>query len=271
MVLRRQLAQDLPRDRPWIATRHRTRWLVVTRRDIRSFLRFPSGRLGRLILMAVAAGLALRAAWHGNSIMIVVGAAALYLAALDVVEPLAQQVDQAERTEQLPIEEGVLLLRHLPVPAIVMVILGGIGWGAAMAVERSSDALALGAVFIVPAVLGALAGAVSSVVMGAPSPTGDGALLPPEVAGMRIAFRTAWPLIVATIGCLPVVIASKALGRGDDPYGTALNVIGFVLLPVAGTVAWVRYRVPAKLWWRRTMEEGQQAQRDRTSQKMGTR
>jgi hypothetical protein len=37
-----------------------------------------------------------------------------------------------------------------------------------------------------------------------------------------------------------------------------------VLIPVVATVLWVRYRADVKVWFRDMMEQGQQAQRDRT-------
>jgi hypothetical protein len=268
IILRRQLAQDLPRDRPWIRTGKPARRLVVSKRSLRSLLRFPAGRLARIVLLAVIAGLALRGVWQGTSPLIVLGAMALYLAALDVIEPLAQQIDQAEYTERLPVEEGSLHLRFVPVAVITMLIVGTIAWGAAMAAEHRTDALGLGALFIAPASLAALAGAVTSVVMGAPqAPSADGSLIPPEVAGMRIAIRTAWPLLVTVLGSLPIVLAAKALRDGKDPYAMTTTVTGYIAIPVVFTGAWLRFRGPAKLWFRQMMQESQQAQKERLATK----
>lgn len=270
IILRRQLAQDTPRDRPWLPTKRASRRFVVFRRGIRAVLRFPAGRLARLVVLAVLAGVALRAAWHGTSPLILAGALALYIAALDVVEPLAQQVDQVDLTDVLPVEQGDLLLRHLVVPTLVMLVLGAIGFGVVIALEGDSDAIAMAALLTVPAVLAALAGAVSSVVMGAPEPPSElGQLIPPEAAGMKIAIRTAWPLVMATAGSLPVVMASKALTDGKDAYAAATNTMSFVFMAIALTVAWVRYRIAMKQWWRRSMEESQQAARDRQRAKIG--
>jgi hypothetical protein len=264
IVLRRQLAQDLPRARPWRSTARSTRRFVVARRDLRSLYRFPAGRLARLVALAALAGWLLRVAWQGNSAVIVLAGVCLYIAALDVVEPLAQQVDQLDRTELLPVDQGVLLARHLPVPAVAMSILGVVVWGTAMGFERRVDALGIGALMVPSAVLCALAGALASVVAGAPSGASEAQLLPPEVAGMRIAARAAWPLLVSTLGCLPVVIGARAFRHGDPVAGPVAATAAAVLIPVVATVLWVRYRADVKVWFRDMMEQGQQAQRDRT-------
>jgi hypothetical protein len=264
IVLRRQLAQDLPRARPWVATNRSTRRFVVARRGLRSLYRFPAGRLARLAALAALAGWLLRVAWQGNSAVIVLAALCLYLVALDVVEPLAQQVDQLDRTELLAVEQGSLMLRHLPVPAVAMLLLGGIGWATAMAFEHRVDSFGVAALFVPAAVLCAFAGALASVVAGAPEPASDGQLLPPEVAGIRIAARTAWPLVVSTLGCLPVVVGARAARHGDPVQVPILASAGAVLIPVAATVLWVRYRADIKVWFREMLEQGQQAQRDRT-------
>ena len=85
-----------------------------------------------------------------------------------------------------------------------------------------------------PAAWCGAAGAIVSTAMWAPDPFKDGQLLPPEVAGMKLAFRTAWPLIVAIIGTLPVVAARRGLTspatsrcrRPSRPAVAALLVAG---------------------------------------------
>src|SRR5262249_57291981 len=61
IVLRRQLAQDRPRVKPWVRLRRVGKRLPVWRRDWEGVLRFPAARIGRLILLAAAAGLCVRA------------------------------------------------------------------------------------------------------------------------------------------------------------------------------------------------------------------
>jgi hypothetical protein len=107
--------------------------------------------------------------------------------------------------------------------------------------------------------------------MSAPDPFKDGQLLPPEVAGMKLAFRTAWPLIVALFGTLPVVAARRAHVAGNDPLPAAVQAAIGALLVAGLTAAWLRFREPARAWWKSFQEEGQQAARDRQAAKRGTR
>ena len=80
---------------------------------------------------------------------------------------------------------------------------------------------------MIPAALGAVAGAIVSVVAGAPNAGGGDAwsLLPPEVAGMRLAFRTGWPPALAVIGTLPV-LAARTAARNATPAASAALAAG---------------------------------------------
>lgn len=261
IVLRRQLALDLPRQRPWLRLGP-GRVLPVWRRGWQGILRFPLARIGRLAVLGAAAGLALVAVWRGTGALVLVAGLALFVAGLDAIEPLAQQVDQADRTDALPMERGVLLARHAPVGVVVMLLVAGVGLAAALAVERTTGTLTLGAVALVPAALCGGAGAAISTVMGAPAPS-DGQLLPPEVAGMKIVARTAWPLVVSVLGTLPVLVASRAEDAGSEPLAVAVQAAMAGILVAALTGAWLRYRDQARAWWSNLLEESQRAQQAR--------
>jgi hypothetical protein len=105
---------------------------------------------------------------------------------------------------------------------------------------------------VIPAGLGAAAGASVNLLMSAPgaaAATSAWNLAPPEAAGMRIVFKTAFPPALAIIGCAGVLIARSAFESGDDPTAGALAMlppmVGVVIL-VAG---WVRVREDIKAWW----------------------
>jgi hypothetical protein len=122
----------------------------------------------------------------------------------------------------------------------------------AVVVDPEPGAWAVAAACVVPAGLGAAAGATVNLLMGSPGPassTSAWSLAPPEAAGMRIVFRTAFPPALAILGCLGILIARAALDRGEDPTAGALVVlppmVGIVIL-VAG---WVRVRDDIKAWW----------------------
>ena len=82
-----------------------------------------------------------------------------------------------------------------------------------------------------------------------PEPFKDGQLVPPEFAGLKIIFRAAGPLLLALAGTAPVIAAARAVraAKPIDPYVAAGAAAGFLVLPVAFTVAWVRFREPARV------------------------
>jgi hypothetical protein len=272
IVLRRQLAFEQLRSRPWFGRRQRPRRPrsdlgIVWRRDLQGIRRFPLSRIFRMLVLSVGAALALRGVWHGTTPLAVVAAAALLLVGYEAAEPLAQEVDHTERADLFPVERGLLESRHLPSIAITMLVVGAVGMAVPVAIEHTMAALVLGLITLVPASLCAASGAVVSVALAPPEPFKDGQLLPPEVAGMKIVVRAAWPLIVSMIGTAPVIAAAKAARAKPPapPHALAATAAVFTLLPIAFTVAWLRFREPAKAWWRASIDQMSQQSKTRAS------
>ena len=258
LVLRRQLAMELPRLRPWIRLKVRGvgRFPVWTR-GWRGVLRWPTARVGRMVLLAIVAGLALRGVWGGTTPLLALGGLALFVAGLDAVEPLAQEVDHPSRTGSLPLERGELHLRHLPVAVAVMLGTCLIGAAAGVLVEPSLGAVAVAAACVVPAALAGVGGALVSVLGFAPDVSDEGgwSLAPPEVAGMRVIFRSVWPLALAIGGTLPILAARSAADHGDQPALAALNV-AVAAVGVFGVVAWwVRKRDDLHAAWKAALDQ----------------
>ena len=169
-------------------------------------------------LTAVAA-VALHIAFHDTAPAAVIAGLALYLVGLDAIEPLAQEIDQADRASAIPKERGLLLLHHLPAPAVLLALFAVIGGAIGYALNRTSTALAVVAIVALPALWAAGAGAVISVVGEEPEPSASDTnqMLPPEVAGLRLMFRTVWPIVVCCLGTLPVIGARTAASTGAQP------------------------------------------------------
>jgi hypothetical protein len=266
IVLRRQLAMELPRLRPWLPTRARgTHRFPVWSRGIRGLLRWPAARVARLVLLGAIAGLAARGAWNGTSPLIVVSGLALYLAALDAVEPLAQEVDHPTLRNSVPVEGGAIELRHIPVAVVATLLVCVVAFAAGVLAGPSSAALEIGAACVLPAALGAVGGAVISVVGGAPSHGGGGdtwSLMPPEVAGMRLVYRTGWPPAMAIIGTVPVLAARTAARHGGQAAPVALVAGAGVLVLFVIVCGWVRERERVHAWWRTQMDAAMPSRND---------
>jgi hypothetical protein len=257
IVLRRQLAMELPRIRPWVRLRvHGTDRFPVWTRGLRGIFRWPAARVARLALLGAVAGFAARGAWAGTSPLVVVSGLAMFIAGLDAVEPLAQEIDHPSRRDSVPRDEGWVELRHVPVALLTMVLVAIVAGIAGVLAGPSQAAIPIAAACVLPAALGGVAGALVSVVSGAPSSAGGDAwsLLPPEVAGMRLAFRTGWPPALAVIGALPV-LAARTAARNNMPAAPAAvaAAVGVLVLFVL-VCAWVRLRGRIHAWWRAQME-----------------
>jgi len=123
ILLRRQLASERPRRRPWL--RLPATWGAahpVWRRGWQSFLRWPPARIARVALIGVLAGALATAAWRAAPLALFLPGLLLFVAALDLVEPLAQESDHPTRRQLLPLEPRVLIGRHVAAPAAGLAI-----------------------------------------------------------------------------------------------------------------------------------------------------
>ena len=271
LVLRRQLSQERPRSRPWVrvggavpAGAGRPRPAAATgatgpggsrlpsqrpparlamRRSLQSLSRWPAGRLGRQVVLAAAAGLLGAGAWAGTKALIVPAGLCAYLAALDAIEPLAQQLDHPDREESTPRPIGSVRVLLLIVPMVALTLLGLIGILAAIAAGAPvGTAFAVGLPTAVATGVLACAGAAVSTIKGPDLPE-DAAMLTPEIAGTKAIFRMGYPPLCGVLGMVPVLFGQAAAQRGVAPGGPAAQIV----LPLVGvigglTLAWVRFR-----------------------------
>jgi hypothetical protein len=272
IVLRRQLAQELPRQQPWLRlprsipkswlvdkrpgrSAPRKRWLPAWRRGWHGILRWPALRFARVAVLGAGAGLALVGVWRGTTPLVVVAGLALYVAALDAVEPLAQEVDHPDRRDGFDLPAGRLHLRQLGAPALMMLLVAAVGLLAALAATGGSTTTAqVGGILLVPAALAALGGAAVSVIKGPPPPLSPQQAIMPEAAGARAMGRLLWPPLIAVLGVLPVLVAHSAQKHGHSVLAALSGAIQPEIILVAGLAAWVRFQEEAHAWFAQQME-----------------
>lgn len=255
VVLRRQLALELPRRRPWIRLPVRgSGRLPFFVRGLRGVLRWPAARVARLGLLAVVAGAALRGAWTGTSPLILVTGAAMFLAGLDGVEPLAQEVDHPSRRDASPREAGAIHLAHVPVCVLVLVLTAAAVAGVAALPGPGQVPAAVAAVCALPLALGGVGGALVSVLASKGSTSETWTMAPPEAQGIRLVVRTAWPPAIATLGAAPILAGQVAVEHGDPGAPAAANAAAGVAALFVLVCGWVRQRDRIADWWRSQME-----------------
>lgn len=250
LVLRRQLAQEHPRSKPWIRAASRTPRYPVWHRGLRSVLRWPVSRLIRMVLLAVVAGFALRGVWAGTTPLMVLAGLALWIGALDSAEPLGQEIDHPGRTDSFPLPRGDLFVKHLPIAGAVSVGLGLLAAAVAAAPVGASVPAGPAVVTGIMAGLLAACGAVVSVVQGAPDPVDTLSMVTPEIAGTRTVYRTSLPPAMAVLGTLPL-LAARAAERGASkppPLAAAVNVAILLSILVFLVGGWVRFRDAIHAW-----------------------
>ena len=241
VVLRRQLALELPRLRPWVRLRVRgTDRRPVWRRGVRGVLRWPAARVGRLVLLAVVAGLALRGVWSGTTPLLALAGVALFLAGLDASEAMAQELDHPSLSGSMPVGHAALRVRHLAVAVAVMAVVAVLGVAAALLVDPGGGGLALALICAPPAAMGGVAAAGASLVS-VPDPL-EALLMPPEVTGAMQAFRVVRPLLLAIGGTLPVLAARAAADAGRSALVGAGAAAVTVTIGFALFVAWLWQR-----------------------------
>lgn len=235
ILLRRQLAAEGPRRRPWL--RLPAGGGPVWRRDLQGVVRWPSVRILRVLGLGAVAGIAAIGAWRGTPALIALAGAALLVAGLDAVEGLAQEADHPSRSSTLPVAAGRLVGGHLAVPAVVMAVVCGVGL-ILVGVLGRLGMVGVGLVVTIPAALAAVAGAAMSIDIGPAGPLDE----IPTVANAKLAARTVGPVALAVIGVLPVLAARASVDAGDSALAGAVPAAVAALLLTSAVVAWLTRR-----------------------------
>jgi hypothetical protein len=241
IVVHRELAQDLPRSRPWWNA-HSARLGPCWQRDWRGLARWPAGRYLRIFILAAVAGLASVAVWNGTEAFVVVAGIAVFIAGIDAIEGLAQETDHPVRPEQYPLLWGDLVLSHLFVPATLLVLTGVIGLVVFGVVAGAASAFAVGAIVLVPVALAGVAGAAVSVVAGAPPPSLFLDFGFPEFAPLILLARQVIAPALVITGFVPLVFAHDALANGQTPSSAAVTWIILPLGVFGAATIWMRSR-----------------------------
>ena len=258
ILLRRQLNVEQARGRPWLPVPRFGGRFPVWRRGWQSLSRLPASRLLRMAALAATAGLSQAMVARGTTSAVLLTAVSLFILGLEVMEPLAQEVDQPDRTDGLPVLRGDLMMRLVVAPLVALIPFAVIAAAAATAVLGTADNLAATATLAIPTLLAAAAGAIVSIVRDAPDPFGGStqAFMPPEMAGVSTALRTLLPILVSGLGAATVLLVRHAYEQGASTTAAAVRgAVGAVLLTGA-TLLWVRKRDQWRAAFRSFMAEG---------------
>jgi len=227
ILLRRQLASELPRRKPWIRLRV-TSGNPVWRRDWQSYLRWPLVRIVRVVLIAVAAGGIAVAGFDLTPVLFALPGPLLFVAALDLIEPLAQESDHPTRRLLLPFTASDLIRRHLWAPVAAMALTLAIA-AVTAAVASGNPGLALGVGIVVFIPLAAVL--ICAAAVSATNDPYEFVLTPQLAQTVSLA-----PIVVALVaGFLPLFVAWKVEGGNGARVSGAIGIdIPLVILTLVG-------------------------------------
>jgi hypothetical protein len=236
ILLRRQLASEIPRRRPWLRlTPSDGRRRAVWRRDWESFLRWPLLRILRVCVLGAVAGVSLFGVWRGTTPLVLVAAFALMVAAFDAVEPIGQEVDHPMRLRLLPVAPREVIRRHLVAPVVLLAGISLVAVAGVIAVGGSGSLVAVVVVMVLPTALLSLCCAALSV-------TNDPFkyVQTPQIGYLQ----TGVPVVLLIVGVgAPVLFARAAARHGDAAAGAAVGCEFVVLLVCAAVITWLGHRV----------------------------
>lgn len=244
VVLARLLAEERPRRRPLVRLRpgHGLR-LAVWKRDWQGVLRWPVSRLVRVLVLGAVAGAALRGVWAGTTPLLAVAGVAVWLAAMDADVGLAGEVDRSDRGRSVPVDEGSLLLHHLPAAIAVVAIAAAVGGILGAQVGGwSSKAVQFGLILAVPVAVGAVSGAAVSTVRSVYGGSGGMFAFSPESTGLTVVIREALPPAIATAGVLSVWAARHLAKAPSREVGVALTWAWLPFIAAGAVVVWLSQR-----------------------------
>jgi hypothetical protein len=256
VLLRRRLAAEEPRPRPWIrlgpgvaggdpgppgrrlgllAGWRDSTSVAVRRRGLQSLSRWPVPRALRVLGLGLVAGFAAAGTWKGTTPLVIVAGAALFVAALDALEPLAQEMDHPTRRDSFPVAPGRLAAAGVAVPTAILGVTAALGVAVAVAVTGVPAGPML--IAVIPATAGAVAGGTASLVLEPVSAAEIMSRYPvPEAAGPMLVARLGFAPGLAISGWLPLLAGRAALNAefspGEAVFQSGIAVVGISVLLV---------------------------------------
>lgn len=250
LVLQRQLSQEHLRNRPWIriksvakpiSKKGKPYFSVFVRRSLQDLLRWSLFRMVRLVFFVAIAAACAVGVWQGTSVLVIPAGLAMWLASLDLLEPLAQETDHPDRLNSLPHAPGWVNVRHLYAPFVVLLILALLAT-TPMAMLGNGDVVATLWPIVLFVVWLAIAGAAIAVVR--PPSTISGTIDMPEIAGLQFVWKTGLPPALAIAPFVCLAMASKSWHRHHD----LAVMVAAINWPMSGTLAcgtwaflWIRH------------------------------
>jgi hypothetical protein len=228
VLLHRQLSMEKPRRRPWLRLpARRTIRRPVWRRGWHGYARWPLDRVVRVFALLAAAG-ALSYAARSTHLLIIVAGAALFVAALDVIEPFAAELDHPTALLTYGVSIRVLLLRNLAAPVAALLGITLVGAGAIAVIAGGHAALAIACA--ISAALAALAGSALNVALGPPPMGSQMAMLLPDAYGLVLLARQGLPPALAISGLAPIAVASASGDATAIVVAAAVSVLSISAL-----------------------------------------
>jgi hypothetical protein len=235
LLLRRQLGDERPRRQPYVKVGQPVRGgltVAVMVRSVRGMARWPLNRFVRVISLGLVSAGAAVAGWRGAVVFFLFTGLGAFVAGLDVVESIGQDIDHPTLPAGMPRHRGRLMNRQLIAPVIVLMVLGlpGAILGAVLEWGGGSGAVAAGLLLLCWSAGGAIGGGVSTV-MGPPPFALS--IQSPESAFLLASF----PAMISTLSVSgPLLSAHLAEKSGSISDGFSRAVPPVFLLMYLGIV-----------------------------------
>jgi hypothetical protein len=240
ILLRRQLASEQPRAKPWWDLKRSVfPGRPIWRRGWRSFLRWPASRIARLALIGVIVGLVLGGAWSGTTPLVAVAGLVLLVAGLDLIEPLAEEFDHPTRRDLIPMKAARLTRQHLIAPVSAMVLVTLVSVLTTLTLGSPTVAIVVGSLMLGPT-------AILIVCCAALSATNDpyAYILMPQIGYVQ----TGLPIVLAIAGvALPAWACRETHRHANSVAAAALSTEAAVLIVCAAVIWWLGQRVSRRV------------------------
>ena len=145
---------------------------------------------------------------RSTHLLIIFAGLALFVAALDFVEPFGAELDHPTLLLTYGVSIRAVLLRNLAAPIVALTGLALVGAGVVTAV--SGEHVFLIVACAVSAALAALAGSALNVALGPPTSELAMMVFSPDIYGMVLLLRQGIPPAIAIGGLAPIAVASAS-------------------------------------------------------------
>ena len=205
-------------------------------RSIQSLANWSVRRYIRVTLMLFGGLVVISYAWSGTQVAYLISVPFIYVAGLDLSDPLTSLVDKPDNFVNYPVRDGWLLTRSLLAPIGLSILISLASAGVVYVIHPATPLVVMMGIALTMGIAAVLGGSLGGVRSG--SSGNFSGLITPELQAMGMILELL-PVAVSAAWFIPALNSHSAFLSHQPPNAQAISSAFFSLIAPLATWAWI--------------------------------